>query len=178
MVNKLADECSERLTHRDPARPITGDLVLAAKEYLIQARTTHLDALAERLKTPEVKKVVQAILVGEVDPTLAQGRDLLQEFQTFWREHSEVWEIKADYTEAIPHLLLLAFLQRLFNGSGRITREYAAGRGRMDLLVEYAGQSFIIEITLVKASKGWERTLEEGLNQVSRYRAKLGEAAR
>lgn len=48
----------------------------------------------------------------------------------------------------------------------------------MDLLVEYAGQSFIIEIKLVKASKGWERTLEEGLNQVSRYRAKLGEAAR
>ncbi|MDR2626760.1 MAG: hypothetical protein LBC40_01860 [Dysgonamonadaceae bacterium] len=62
---------------------------------------------------------------------------LLCEFQKFRRKHSEIWEEKADYTEAFPHLLLQAFLQRVLNGGGRIEREYAAGRGRMDLFVEY-----------------------------------------
>jgi hypothetical protein len=33
---------------------------------------------------------------------------LLQEFQKFWRRYSELWEAKSDYTEAFPHLLLLA----------------------------------------------------------------------
>lgn len=52
---------------------------------------------------------------------------LMEEFQTFWRPHSDAWELKADYTEAFPHLLLMAFLQRITNGGGRIEREYAAG---------------------------------------------------
>lgn len=55
----------------------------------------------------------------------------------------------------------MGFLQRVLNGGGRITREYAAGRGRMDLFVEYADQGFIIEIKLVKATKGRARTLAE-----------------
>ncbi|MDR0681066.1 MAG: AAA-like domain-containing protein, partial [Dysgonamonadaceae bacterium] len=41
---------------------------------------------------------------------------LLKEFQKFWRRYSEIWEAKSDYTEAFPHLLLLAFMQRLLNG--------------------------------------------------------------
>ena len=61
---------------------------------------------------------------------------LLNEFQRFWRRHSDVWEQKADYTEAFPHLLLMAFLQRITNGEGYIDREYAAGRGRLDLSIE------------------------------------------
>jgi hypothetical protein len=52
---------------------------------------------------------------------------LLREFQIFWRENSEIWEEKMSYTEAFPHLLLMAFLQRVLNGGGRIDREYAAG---------------------------------------------------
>ena len=55
---------------------------------------------------------------------------LLKEFQKFWRRNGELWEAKADYTEAFPHLLLMAFLQRVVNGGGRIEREYAAGRGQ------------------------------------------------
>ncbi|QQS06106.1 MAG: PD-(D/E)XK nuclease domain-containing protein [Fibrobacterota bacterium] len=234
LVNKLADVCVEEITHRDIHMPITADMILEAKEILIQARTTHLDALAERLKQPQVKRVVQTIMTGDVDPdmgpdsegvqlcqdlgliqwTSARGFEianpiyrevlprslnsgyqanipapefqwknadgtldmdaLLREFQSFWQEHSDVWEVKADYTEAFPHLLLMAFLQRILNGGGRITREYAAGRGRMDLLVEYAKAKHIIEIKLVRASKGRAKTLEEALTQVSRYRATVG----
>jgi hypothetical protein len=36
-------------------------------------------------------------------------------------------------------LVLIAYLQRVVNGAGRIEREYAAGSGRMDLLVVLRG---------------------------------------
>ena len=63
----------------------------------------------------------------------------------------------------------MAFLQRVVNGGGRIEREYAAGRGRMDLAIEYAGSWNIVEIKLV-ARQGRERTVEKGLEQAARYR--------
>ena len=94
---------------------------------------------------------------------------LLREFQSFWAMHSEVWEEKADYTEAFPHLLLMAFLQRVLNGGGRIEREFAAGRGRVDLATYYGGRWSIIEVKLVNRL-GREQTIAEGLRQVVRYR--------
>jgi hypothetical protein len=102
---------------------------------------------------------------------------LLREFQRFWRKHSEVWEQKLDYTEAFPHLLLMAFLQRILNGGGRIEREYAAGRGRMDLGVEYNKRWYIIEIKLVHSYDTPEEIKEEGLRQTAMYRDKIDGAA-
>jgi hypothetical protein len=75
-----------------------------------------------------------------------------------------------DYREAFPHLLLMAFLQRVTNGEGRIEREYAAGRGRMDLAVEYHGGWDIIEIKLVKRGRSFETVKEEGIRQILGYR--------
>ncbi|MDR2497661.1 MAG: PD-(D/E)XK nuclease domain-containing protein [Tannerellaceae bacterium] len=98
---------------------------------------------------------------------------LLSEFQRFWRRHSDIWEQKADYTEAFPHLLLMAFLQRITNGEGYIDREYAAGRGRLDLSIEYRGQRFIIEIKLVHYYETSDEVREEGLEQIRAYRDKF-----
>jgi hypothetical protein len=95
---------------------------------------------------------------------------LLREFQSFWRTNSEAWEGMLNYPEAFPHLLLQAFLQRVTNGEGRIEREYAAGRGRMDLAVEYRGAWDIIEIKLLRSAKSLEGLVEEGKRQVLRYR--------
>ncbi|MDR1269001.1 MAG: PD-(D/E)XK nuclease domain-containing protein, partial [Planctomycetaceae bacterium] len=99
---------------------------------------------------------------------------LLKEFQKFWRRHSEVWESKSGYTEAFPHLLLMAFLQRITNGEGRIDREYAAGRGRMDLFIEYAKKSCIIEIKLLHDYDTPNEVKAEGLEQILSYRDKFG----
>jgi hypothetical protein len=95
---------------------------------------------------------------------------LLQAFQGFWQNNSEVWEQAADYPEAFPHLLLMAFLQRITNGSGRIEREYAAGRGRMDLAVEYHGAWNILEIKLLRQGKSFETLMAEGIKQTLGYR--------
>jgi hypothetical protein len=102
---------------------------------------------------------------------------LLGEFQKFWRKNSEIWEQTADYTEAFPHLLLMAFLQRVLNGGGRIEREYAAGRGRLDLLVEYAGGACVIEIKLVRDHGTPASVREEGLEQIARYRDRAAPGA-
>jgi len=98
---------------------------------------------------------------------------ILKKFQKFWRKNSEIWEQKSDYTEAFPHLLLMAFLQRVLNGGGHIEREYAAGRGRMDLAVEYKKQIFIIEIKLVHSYDKPVEIREEGLEQIKKYRDKI-----
>jgi hypothetical protein len=102
---------------------------------------------------------------------------LLKEFQQFWQENSETWEEKSDYTEAFPHLLLMAFLQRVLNGGGRIDREYAAGRGRMDLYIEYTEHGYIIEIKLVHAKQAVKTVRVRGLEQLTRYRDTKAPAA-
>ena len=95
---------------------------------------------------------------------------LLREFQDFWRNNSETWEQWTKYTEAFPHLLLMAFMQRVINGGGRIEREYATGRGRMDLAVEYKGEWNIIEIKLLRKGSTFDKVKAEGLKQITRYR--------
>jgi hypothetical protein len=112
----------------------------------------------------------------KADGSLDMDR-LLVEFQKFWRRHSEVWDQKMHYTEAFPHLLLMAFLQRVLNGGGSIEREYAAGRGRMDLVVEFGGRRNIIEIKMVRSYDAPEAVREEGREQLRRYRDRLDACA-
>ena len=96
---------------------------------------------------------------------------LMEAFQGFFREHSEHWIQRFDYQEAGPQLLLQAFLQRVVNAGGRIEREYGIGRGRTDLLVVWGkgseSQKAVIECKLRRGSL--ERTVREGLEQISKY---------
>jgi len=73
------------------------------------------------------------------------------------------------YTHAFPHLLLIAFLQRVVNATGRVEREYASGSGRMDLAVEYKGEWNIIEIKPLRSKQIFEWVKAQGLKQVTRY---------
>ncbi len=233
LVNALAKECVLRLV--PDGSPVTADHIEAAKEELIKSRAVHIDSLAERLRDPKVKRVVQPILAGASDPTLAEGDEfrlcldlglvsldngvpsianpiyrevlirtlnygqqlaiappefrwtkddgdldleaLFDEFSDFWREHGDLWEQKADYTEVFPHLLLMAFFQRVLNGGARLTREAAVGRERMDMLIEWKGFKHIIEIKLVHPRHGREATLERGLKQIARYADQVGRDA-
>jgi len=210
IVNSLFKRVTMRILAEDNYETVTIDHLFAAREQMIQARETHLDALGVRLRDPRIRRIIELILVGDNDPEIGrsnpdvelatdlglikwntetgftisnpiyeeiltrylnsgyhdnlpppsswqwQNKDgtldmgsLLNEFQNFWRRNSEIWEQKSDYTEAFPHLLLQAFLQRIINGGGRIEREVAVGRGRMDLFVEHRNHKFIIEIKLI-----------------------------
>ncbi|TAE46343.1 MAG: ATP-binding protein, partial [Bacteroidetes bacterium] len=97
---------------------------------------------------------------------------LLTAFADFYRRHSESWLERFEYKEAGHQLLLMAFLQRIVNGGGRIDREMAIGNGRTDLAVFWKDQVIPIELKLNHDSY----TLSDGLKQLSRYMDKLGQS--
>jgi hypothetical protein len=238
IVNSLFQRSTMRILDENSRETVTIDHIMEAREQMIQARETHLDALEVRLRDPKIRRVVESIIIGAVDPGINRANPdvqlamdlgllswatetgfvianpiyediltrylnagyhdnlpppsfwqwqkadgsldmdaLLREFQQFWRKHSEIWEEKSDYTEAFPHLLLMAFLQRVLNGGGRIEREYATGRGRMDLAVEYRKRWFILEVKLVHKYETPESVQTEGLEQIGRYRNRIDVAA-
>jgi hypothetical protein len=169
IVNNLFMRATMRILDRESKETVELKHILEAREQMVLARETHLDALVYRLQEPGVRSVVEPILTGEPDPDLAlreafrlcldlglvaleggtpvianpiyremiarhltYGQQLaipepewswkkpdgsldmdniLKEFQSFWRQNSEIRESKTQlgYTEAFPHLLLMAF---------------------------------------------------------------------
>ena len=107
---------------------------------------------------------------------------LLAAFQQFFREHSDIWSQGFDYREAAPQLLMQAFLQRIINGGGRISREYGLGRRRTDLLIEWPLdpeqgmygplQRVVIELNILRGAL--EKTLATGLEQTAGYTRQVG----
>ena len=207
----------------DRSKPITKEVIVGAKEYLIAQRATHLDALLDKLNEERVRKIIDNIILGEaanlsykdddiqyvidlglissqaeglqianpiykeiIPATLAykfqkniaeKGQcyvekdgslnlnKLLTSFTQFFRENSQVWLADFEYKESGPHLLLMAFLQRIVNGGGKINREYALGKKRVDLLIHWKAYRYVIELKV----KYGESTLNEGLEQTARY---------
>ena len=106
---------------------------------------------------------------------------LLAAFQQFFRENAESWIEQFDYKEAGPQLLMQAFLQRVINGGGRINREYALGRRRTDLTIEwpvdqkqgYYGevQRIVIELKILRDNL--DTVIAKGLEQTADYADKF-----
>ena len=90
---------------------------------------------------------------------------LMRDFQQFWRENSDIWRTKYQYQEAAPHLILMAFLQRIVNGGGQIFREMAAGTGRTDICIVFEGRKYPVELKIRRGDK----SLQDGLRQTAEY---------
>ena len=89
---------------------------------------------------------------------------LMAAFQQFWRENSGADKDIMGYREAVPHLVLMAFLQRVTNGGGHINREMALGQGRLDLCVEFRGARYAVEVKTSDNFKG-----ETSYKQCAKY---------
>ncbi len=103
-------------------------------------------------------------------------KKLLLAFQEFFRKNADSWIEQYQYKEAGPQLVLQAFLQRIINGGGRISREYAMGRQRTDIFIEWptTEEGFFGEIqTIVIETKilysNLEATTQEGIIQTKEY---------
>ena len=83
----------------------------------------------------------------------------------FTKEYLSSYE-KFAYKEAGPHLLTMAFLQRIINGGGKIHREYALGTDRVDLLITWKKQRIVIELKIWHSKA---KTLDKGLIQTAGY---------
>ena len=109
---------------------------------------------------------------------------LIAAFQQFFREHSDSWMEGFNYREAGPQLLIQAFLQRIINGGGRINREYALGRKRTDLLIEWPlnpekgflgpVQRIVLELKIWRKNRSFDAVLQEGILQTQGYAAQVG----
>ncbi len=192
-LDQLADKLREERVRRviepllagaaKPEQPSEDDVQYVADLGLI---TTEGQM---RISNEIYREVIPRVLTYTTQITIAQepawyiqpdGRlslsKLLEAFQQFFREHSEIWLERFDYREAGPQLLLQAFLQRIVNGGGRVEREYGLGRGRTDLLViwPFSGgvQRAVIELKVQHGSR--VRTMQEGLAQTSEYSDRCG----
>jgi hypothetical protein len=96
---------------------------------------------------------------------------LLDAFTDFYRWNSESWMDRYQYKEAGHQLLLMAFLQRIINGGGRIEREMATGNGRTDLVIFWKSQVITIEIKMNHDT----RSEPQGIQQLARYLDRLGQ---
>lgn len=90
---------------------------------------------------------------------------LMRSFQTFWRKDGHLAAEGFGYREAGPHLMLMAFLQRILNGGGRIEREYGLGRGALDLMIFWRDTPHAIEVKLRRTPE----TEADALDQLATY---------
>jgi hypothetical protein len=104
---------------------------------------------------------------GQLDPPA-----LADAFLEFWRQHGDAMLSSAPYHEVAAHLVLMAFLHRVINGGGFIEREYAIGRGRMDLCLRVGGVTLAMELKVWR--DGAADPLAKGLEQLDRYLDGLG----
>jgi hypothetical protein len=139
-----------------PSNPIYGEVIARTLSYNAQEKFM--------LEKPD-STIPRYLKDGKMDMDY-----LLQDFQQFWRENSDIWIDRFQYKEAAPHLILQAFLQRIINGGGHIIREMAAGTGRSDLCLVYEGKKYPVELKIWRG----EKTLKEGIEQTLRYMDTFG----
>jgi len=140
-----------------------------------------------QIANPIYREIVPRALVASTQEQLSQrtawylGADgrldvpkLMAAWQSFWRKDGHLAAEGFSYKESGPHLMLMAFLQRVVNGGGRVDREYALGKGALDLLVTWPvggeAQRIAIEVKLRRDTE----TEEEALAQVKGYLESLG----
>ena len=145
-------------------------LLVVDRGSLVPANRMYAEIIGRYLSRGEQDSMMRSI--PNIPWATANGLDmsgLMAAFQAFWRENSGADRRAYEYGEATPHLVLMAFLQRVTNGSGHIIREMALGSGRLDLCVEFRGKRYAIE---VKTSRNFAG--EKSFAQLAGYLDTLG----
>ncbi len=157
------------------------DLGLVAAGYPVRmANPIYAEVIPRELALP-----LEATIAGAVDPAWYVQPDgsldlarLLDAFQGYFREHAESWVERYGHKEAGPQLVLHGYLHRVVNSGGRIEREYAVGRGRIDVLIEWRQttsegavrtRKYVIECKVRTARVGLDRLIRTGLEQTAAY---------
>ena len=146
-----------------------------------------------RIANPIYGEVVPRLLAEEVEPRVVlddarfvrgdgglEVPALLRAFQQFFRENAEWWLRDTRFHEYGAQVLLQAFLQRVVNAGGHITREHGLGRGRTDLLVSWRKQDepqvFVIECKVRRQRDGLDEVIRRGALQTAGYADRSGAA--
>ncbi|MDR0815106.1 MAG: AAA-like domain-containing protein [Bacteroidales bacterium] len=153
-------------------------LIKAAKGVIMPSNPIYAEVIIRTLSANSQKDLAESKYSYQMPRYLKNGRIdmtyLLQDFQSFWSENSEIWIERYQYKEAAPHLILQAFLQRVVNGGGRIIREFAAGRRRLDLCVMFEGQKYPVELKVRYSAKTEENSMEQIIGYMDTLGVKEG----
>jgi hypothetical protein len=96
-----------------------------------------------------------------VDGESLDMTSLMKTFQEVWREKSGAIKDPNGYDQAMPILVLNAYLQRIIGvGVERLSREYGLGRRRFDILVRHKGVTYPV-MAMMRPQKGLEDRLEQ-----------------
>ncbi len=158
------------------------DFTYVAGLGLIALREGHME-----IANPIYREVIPRALTFVQQISLAQSTawyvlpdgsldipKLMGAWQTFWRKDGHLAAEGFKYKESGPHLMLMAFLQRVINGGGRLEREYALGKGALDLLIEWRAGAEVQRVAIEVKLRRDTETEEEALEQVHRYLGSLG----
>ena len=144
----ISGDKSDVTYNDDDYRYITDlGLLRVDRGALVPANPMYAEIIGRYLSRGEQDAMIRS--VPETPWVKADGLDmpgLMAAFQQFWRENSGADKDIMGYRESVPHLVLMAFLQRVTNGGGHINREMALGTGRLDLCVEFRGARYAIEV--------------------------------
>jgi len=159
------------------------DLGLIKMKGLEIANPIYQEVIPQELTYAKQEEMIQDIKWYQNPDGAFNMSKMLEAFTEFYRENSADWLADCKYKESGPHLLIMAFLQRVINGGGRIHREYALGRKRLDILLTWPGrpgsnfsqetplsgggqkQKIVIELKVYKDKS----TLSDGLKQTAGY---------
>jgi hypothetical protein len=185
-LDQLADKLTEPRVERIIQSILIGEEIdniniNEDKQYLIDLGLIRVGRQALEIANPIYREVIPRELTSYRQDMLAQEskwyvkpdgklniKKVLDAYIKFYKEHSELVTRRKTYTEAAHHLLFMAWLQRIVNGGGYITREYAAGLKRLDLCIDFADERFAFELKL--SSK---QALTEGKKQLINYLQRL-----
>ncbi|MDR1079848.1 MAG: ATP-binding protein [Deltaproteobacteria bacterium] len=263
IVDQFKDDCSRIVT--------ANEIDVAVHDMMLQ-NVTHFDSIANRLREPRVRRVIESVIVGAesfpngvssddagyvvdlgilqadsarehywpanpvyteviarcmsraiqkeipkdftnkwMDGTSIDMNGLLKEFQTYWRKNSQALKKKSKFrnhvlvnirdaleyltpkngrdknkenndkiltevtdeladnirndltnlaNEAFVHLVMFAFLQRVLNGGAVINRDFGLLNKRCDIVVEYNGLLYPLEIK-IKDNKTLKKSYEQ-----------------
>ena len=144
----ISGDKSDVTYNDDDYRYITDlGLLRVDRGALVPANPMYAEIIGRYLSRGEQDAMIRS--VPETPWVKDDGLDmpgLMAAFQQFWRENSGADKDIMGYRESVPHLVLMAFLQRVTNGGGHINREMALGTGRLDLCVEFRGARYAIEV--------------------------------
>ena len=186
LADKLREDRVRRVIEPMLAGTALGDVPEDDRQYLVDLgllRRANGGGLV--VANPIYREVLPRALAGGPQDSLPQiaptwlhpdgslnPERLRDAFLAFWRQHGQPLLGSTPYHEVAPHLVLMAFLHRVVNGGRTLEREYAIGRGRMDLCLRYG--TVVLGIELKVWRDGEPDPLAEGLAQLDGYLAGLG----
>ncbi len=145
------------------------------------------------ISNPIYREIVPRVLTEIMEESIALPRpsyvdavgrldfdQLIEDFRAFWLAHAEEYLGRAPYSEAAAHLVMMAFLHKITNGAGHgaVDREYAAGRGRLDICIRWPRPEGGFDRWAIEL-KVWRDTarddpIEQGKDQLAGYLERLG----